>query len=95
MFASNIEPLVFKELAYSVVDKFSCSVLLPPFVLDCLPFRLTACECLKRQLSLPVSTMWQWCVSRSSNAVVIFGSMKTEAHSAKTRMVVMTTLVCS
>jgi hypothetical protein len=28
---------------------------------------------LKRQLSLPVSTMSQWCVRRSSNAVVILG----------------------
>jgi hypothetical protein len=29
---------------------------------------------LKRQLSLPVSTMSQWCVRRSSSAVVIFAS---------------------
>jgi len=27
---------------------------------------------LKRQLSLPVSTMSQWCVSRSRSALVIF-----------------------
>jgi Glycosyl transferase WecG/TagA/CpsF family len=36
---------------------------------------------LKRQLSLPVSMMSQWCVSRSSNAVVILGSLKTLGHS--------------
>ena len=29
---------------------------------------------LNRIDSLPVSTMWQWCVSRSSSAVVIFAS---------------------
>ena len=45
-------------------------------------------RCLKRQLSLPVSMMSQWCVSRSSSAVVIFGSPNTEAHSAKVRLVV-------
>ena len=33
--------------------------------------------------SLPVSTMWQWCVRRSSRAVVIFASPNTLAHSAK------------
>ncbi len=38
---------------------------------------------LKRQLSLPVSRMWQWCVSRSSSAVVIFASPNTLAHSLK------------
>jgi hypothetical protein len=43
---------------------------------------------LKRQLWLPVSMMSQWCVSRSSSAVVIFGSPNTEAHSAKARLVV-------
>ena len=43
---------------------------------------------LKRQLSLPVSTMSQWCVRRSSSAVVIFGSVKTVAHSPNARFVV-------
>ena len=43
---------------------------------------------LKRQLSLPVSMMSQWCVSRSSNAVVILASPKTLGHSAKARLVV-------
>ena len=43
---------------------------------------------LKRQLSLPVSTMSQWCVRRSSNAVVIFGSPNTLGHSPKARLVV-------
>src|SRR5271170_42152 len=43
---------------------------------------------LKRQLSLPVSTMSQWCVRRSSNAVVILGSPKTVGHSPKARLVV-------
>ena len=45
-------------------------------------------RCLRRQLSLPVSTMSQWCVRRSSSAVVIFASPKTEAHSANARLVV-------
>ena len=45
-------------------------------------------RCLKRQLSLPVSTMSQWCVRRSSSAVVIFASPKTVGHSAKARLVV-------
>ena len=43
---------------------------------------------LKRQLSLPVSMMSQWCVRRSSRAVVIFASMKTLGHSPKARLVV-------
>ena len=42
---------------------------------------------LKRQLSLPVSRMSQWWVSRSSSAVVILGSAKTLGHSAKARLV--------
>ena len=45
-------------------------------------------RCLKRQLSLPVSTMSQWCVRRSSSAVVISGSPKTVGHSPKARLVV-------
>jgi hypothetical protein len=39
--------------------------------------------------------MWQWCVIRSSSAVVIFASPNTLDHSAKLRLVVMITLVCS
>jgi len=50
---------------------------------------------LKRQLSLPVSTMSQWWVSRSRSAVVIFASPKTEGHSPKARLVVTMTEVCS
>jgi hypothetical protein len=50
---------------------------------------------LKRKLSLPVSRMWQWWVSRSSSAVVILASPNTPAHSLKLRLVVMMTLVCS
>jgi hypothetical protein len=46
-----------------------------------LPFLATAVLCRKRWLSLPVWTMWQWCVSRSSNAVVIFASPNTVDHS--------------
>src|SRR5215472_14286824 len=42
---------------------------------------------LKRQLSLPVSRMSQWWVSRSSSAVVILASAKTLGHSAKARLV--------
>jgi hypothetical protein len=49
----------------------------------------------KRQESLPVSTMSQWWVRRSSRAVVILASVKTLAHSAKVRLVVIITLVCS
>jgi len=52
-------------------------------------------RCLKRQLSLPVSTMSQWWVRRSSNAVVIFGSPKTLGHSPKARLVVTMTDVRS
>jgi IS66 C-terminal element len=44
---------------------------------------------LKRQLSLPVSRMSQWCVRRSSSAVVIFASAKTLGHSAKARLEVL------
>jgi len=43
---------------------------------------------LKRQLSLPVSTISQWCVSRSRSAVVIFASPKTVGHSPNARLVV-------
>src|ERR1035441_3637590 len=37
--------------------------------------------------------MWQWCVSRSSSAVVILASTNTLDHSAKSGLVGMTTLV--
>ena len=47
-------------------------------------------RCLKRQLSLPVSTISQWWVRRSSRAVVILGSPKTDGHSPKARLVVTT-----
>jgi hypothetical protein len=40
---------------------------------------------LKRQLSLPVSMMSQWCVSRSCMAVVILASPNTCGQSAKAR----------
>ena len=50
---------------------------------------------LKRQLSLPVSMISQWWVRRSSSAVVILGSPKTEGHSPKARLVVMTVEVRS
>ena len=36
---------------------------------------------LKRQLSLPVSRIWRWCVRRSRIAVVILASPNTFAHS--------------
>lgn len=58
-------------------------------------FLATVELCRKRWLSLPVSTMCQWCVSRSSRAVVIFASPNTLDHSAKSRLVVIITLVCS
>jgi hypothetical protein len=58
-------------------------------------FLAWAVAVLKRIDSLPVSTMWQWCVSRSSSAVVILASPKTLDHSAKSRLVVIITLVCS
>ena len=38
---------------------------------------------------MPVSTMWQWWVRRSSRAAVIFVSLKTRGHSPKARWVVM------
>ena len=50
---------------------------------------------LKRQLSFPVSMISQWWVRRSSRAVVILGSPKTEGHSPKARFVVMTVDVLS
>ena len=43
---------------------------------------------LKRQLSLPVSMMSQWWVSRSRSAVVILASKNTFGHSPKARLVV-------
>jgi hypothetical protein len=50
---------------------------------------------LKRQLSLPVSMMSQWCVRRSRSAVVILASPKTLGHSPNARFVVMITEACS
>ena len=50
---------------------------------------------LMRQLSLPVSTMSQWWVRRSSSAVVIFASPNTVGHSPNARLVVTMTEVCS
>jgi hypothetical protein len=50
---------------------------------------------LKRQLSLPVSTMSQWWVRRSSRAVVILASPNTLGHSPKARLVVTITDACS
>lgn len=43
---------------------------------------------LKRQRSLPVSTMSQWWVSRSSSVVVILASPNADGHSQKARLVV-------
>ena len=51
--------------------------------------------CRKRYDSLPVSTMWQWCVSRSNKAVVILASPNTLDYSANVKLVVISTLVCS
>jgi hypothetical protein len=39
--------------------------------------------------------MWQWCVRRSSKAVAIFASPNTVDHAAKSRLVVISTRVCS
>jgi hypothetical protein len=50
---------------------------------------------LKRQLSLPVSTMSQWWVRRSSSAVVILASPNTWGQSAKARLVVISREVFS
>jgi len=47
------------------------------------------------QLSLPVSTISQWWVVRSSSAVVILGSPNTVGHSPNARLVVMITEVFS
>ena len=48
-----------------------------------------------RQLSLQVSMISQWCVSRSSKAAVIFTSPKTVGNSPNVRLVVTTTDVRS
>src|SRR3989338_6426984 len=50
-------------------------------------FLATAVLCMNLWDSLPVSTMWQWCVSRSSSAVVILASPNTLGHSLKSRLV--------
>jgi hypothetical protein len=50
---------------------------------------------LKRQRSLPVSTMSQWWVRRSSNAVVISASPNTLGHSPNARFAVTITEVRS
>ena len=50
---------------------------------------------LNRQLVLPVSRISQWCVSRSSIAVVILASPKTCGQSAKARLVVISSEVFS
>ena len=49
---------------------------------------------LKRQLSLPVSTISQWCVRRSGNTVVTFALPKTVGYSSKARLVVIMIEVC-
>jgi hypothetical protein len=49
-------------------------------------FLATAVLCMKRWDSLPVSTMWQWCVSRSSSAVVILASPNTLDHSLEVQV---------
>ena len=50
---------------------------------------------LNRQLVLPVSTISQWCVRRSSMAVVILASPNTCGQSAKARLVVISSEVFS
>ncbi len=67
-----------EKLPGNSVQKFP----LPQLVFGCF------LRCLKRKESLPVSRMSQWWVTRSSSAVVIFGSPKTPTHSAKERLVV-------
>jgi len=57
--------------------------------------RLGHARCLNRQLSLPVSTMSQWWVSRSSRAAVILASPNTLGHSPNAKFVVMITEVRS
>ncbi len=52
-------------------------------------------RCLKRQLSLPVSTMSQWWVRRSSRAAVILASPNTLGQSPNARLVVTMIEVCS
>jgi hypothetical protein len=79
-FASNNDP-------WSLVDR-SCGILFR---------RVGPCQprFLERQLSLPVSTMSQWWVRRSSMAVVILASPNTCGQSAKARLVVMSSEVFS
>jgi hypothetical protein len=52
-------------------------------------------RCLNRQLSLPVSTMSQWWVRRSSKAAVILASPNTLGQSPNARFVVTMIEVCS
>ena len=68
---------------------------LPPLPVAACGGRLPQERVFSRQLALPVSRISQWCVSRSSNAVVIFASPNTLGHSANGRLVVTTTEVRS
>ena len=88
-FSSKTDPPCYC-INYSVsVDKLSFFVSESPFLFGFLfVFFLLDSLCLKRQDSFPVSTIWQWCVSRSNNAVVIFASPNTLGHSAKLKFVV-------
>jgi hypothetical protein len=56
---------------------------------------LSQLRSLSRQLILPISMMSQWCVSRSSMAVVIFASPNTCGQSAKASLVVISSGVFS
>ena len=95
-FSSKTDPPCYC-INYSVsVDKLSFFVSESPFLFDfLLVCFLLDSLCLNRQDSFPVSTIWQWCVSRSNSAVVIFASPNTLGHSAKLKFVVIATLVCS
>lgn len=78
------------------MDKWAVSVAFAPFDLVVLFLVDAVIELwLKRQDVLPVSTIWQWCVKRSSSAVVIFASANTAPHSPKLKFVVTITLVRS
>jgi hypothetical protein len=63
-------------------------VALAPAKLAGLPSRGECGEGQPRFLKRQLSTMSQWCVRRSSKAVVVLGSPKTLGHCPKARLVV-------
>jgi hypothetical protein len=96
MFSSKNGPPCLRIVYTASVDKSSGLGPGSPFFAGFLvgDLRLDS-FCRNRQESLPVSTMWQGWVRRSSKAVVILAAPNNEGHSAKLRLVVIATLVRS